>query len=237
MHLSLSCKQPPQLFVGKLSVAAPVLLLTATSSALAASQFERTMIYLEQNVQDEDAELKVDVVAGSAGLSALRVVAPDGRTVIDFRTPESKLGMRHYSLESPEPRNDGRLQADFPEGTYQFTGITSNGDTLTGEAALFHSFPEAALVVRPHRDEKNVPLSGMQIRWNSVKDAASLIVSVKHKDTGHQIMASLPGSATAFIVPDGFLTASTTYKFAVGTVSKVGSRTFTEASFTTEARK
>jgi hypothetical protein len=231
-----SRKPPFRVRPGGLAIAAALLLATAGGAA-AASKFKRTAIYMEQNIQDEDAEVKFDVVAGAAGLSALRVVAPDGRTVLDFKTPESKLGMRHYSLESPEPRNDGKLQADFPEGTYKFTGTAPNGDTLTGEAVLSHKFPDAASLVRPRRDEKNVPPNGLQIRWNPVKDVASLIVSVEHEETGHEIIAKLPGSATSFTVPAGFLSANTSYKLAIGTVSKVGNSTFIESGFTTAARK
>jgi hypothetical protein len=216
---------------------ATAMLLVATGTAMASGQFERTAIYLEQNIQDEDAEVKIDVIAGSAGLSALRVVAPDGRTVLDVRTPDSKLGMRHYTLESPEPRNDGKLQADFPEGTYRFAGTATDGSTLDGEAVLSHRLPAAVNVMRPRNGEKNVPLTGMQVKWDPSKDASALIVAVEHEESGREVTATLPGSATGFTVPDGFLTAHTTYKLAIGTVSRSGNRSFTETSFTTTATR
>jgi hypothetical protein len=219
-----------------LAIAMPVL-LTSIGSAAAAGQFERTAIYLEQNIQDEDAEVKIDVIAGSAGLSALRVVAPDGRTVLDVRTPDSKLGMRHYTLESPEPRNDGKLQVDFPEGTYRFAGTATDGGTLDGEAVLSHRLPAAVNVMRPRNGEKNVPLTGMQVKWDPSKDASALIVAVEHEESGREVTATLPGSATGFTVPNGFLTAHTTYKLAIGTVSRSGNRSFTETSFTTTATR
>jgi hypothetical protein len=222
---------------GGLPAIAVAMTLAATGTTVAESRFERTAIYLEQNVQDEDSEVKIEAIAGSAGLTTLRVVAPDGRTVLDVRTPESKLGMRHHTLESPEPHNDGRLQADFPEGTYRFTGTATDGDTLNGEAVLSHSFPSVANVMRPRDSEKNVPLTGLQVKWNPVKDATALIVAVEHEESGRQVTATLPGSATSFSVPEGFLAAHTTYKLAIGTVAKSGNRSFTETSFTTASRK
>ncbi|MGE0226038.1 MAG: hypothetical protein AB7F35_23400 [Acetobacteraceae bacterium] len=219
------------------TVAAAGLLVLGSGLAMAADRFERTDIHLERNVQDGDAELKIDVIAGSAGLAALQVKAPDGRTVLDLRSPDSRLGMRRYTLESPEPRNDGSLQADFPEGTYQFTGTTKNGGSLTGQAVLSHAFPAPVSVLAPGDGGRNLPLDGLQIRWNLPIDAASLIVLVEQEETGRQVSATLPGSATSFTVPAGFLTPGTEYKLAVGSVARSGNQTVTESSFTTAPRK
>ena len=67
-------------------------------------RFEKLSIYLERNVQDHDAEIRFDVTGATDGLAALKVMAPGERTVIDLRTPDSKLGIRSLTVESPEPR-------------------------------------------------------------------------------------------------------------------------------------
>src|SRR5215217_7577152 len=105
-------------------VSAALLLLLTPGAAPAEERFGRTAIYLERNATDADVEVRFEVSGTKDGLATLRVTAPDGRTVIDFRAPDSKLGIRHLDLESPEPRDDGRLQADFPAGTYRFAGTT-----------------------------------------------------------------------------------------------------------------
>ena len=89
------------------------LLLTGALHGIAnaGQQFERVKVFLERNLLDKDAEIKFEATGGKVGLANLKVVAPDGRTVIDFKAPDSKLGMRALSLESPEPTNDGRVQA------------------------------------------------------------------------------------------------------------------------------
>ena len=140
-------------------------------------------------------------------------------------------------LRSPEPKNDGSLKADFPAGVYKFTGTATTGATLQGEATLSHKFPDTAHVVRPRPEEKNVPITGMQVRWNAVKDAAAFIVVIEHEKTGREVRANLPGSATSFTVSDGFLAPGLEYKLAIGTVAKDGNRSFTETAFTTAARK
>src|SRR5689334_12630421 len=97
--------------------ALPVILTLLPSTAPAEGRLGRAVVYLERNVVDKDVEIRFEVTGPSQGLSALRVTAPDGRTVLDLKAPDSKLGMRQFVLESPEPKDDGRLQADFPAGS------------------------------------------------------------------------------------------------------------------------
>jgi hypothetical protein len=214
-----------------------VLLAACHGYAWADERFESVKAYLEQTVEDEDSEATFEAVGGTSGLVALKVVAPDGRTVIDFKAVDSKLGMRHLTLESPEPKNDGRLQSDLPAGVYKFTGTNTSGATLRGEATLSHKFPGTTRVVRPRPDEKNVPITGLQVRWNAVKDAAAFILVIEHEKTGREIRANLPGSTTTFTVSDGFLAPGVEYKLAIGAVAKDGNRSFTETAFTTAERK
>jgi hypothetical protein len=226
-----------ELLIIRTAAAAAVLLGVCHGLAWGEEKFESVAAYLEQNVEDEDSEIRFDAVGGFAGLTALKVVAPDGRTVIDFRAADSRLGMRHLSLESPEPKNDGKLQADFPAGVYRFIGISTSGATLQGDALLSHRLPPAPRLVRPKPDEKNVPVTGFQVRWNAVKDAAAFILVIEHETTGREVRANLAGGITAFTVSDGLLVPGREYKLAVGTVAKDGNRSFTETAFTTSAAK
>src|SRR6266852_7775247 len=111
-----------------------VLLLAFHSVGRADEKFEKVGVYLERTVEDQDSEVRFEAMGGNDGLATLKVVAPDGRTVIDFKAPDSKVGMRQVTLETPEPKNTGTLQADFPEGAYRFSGTTVKGGSLQGEA-------------------------------------------------------------------------------------------------------
>src|ERR1700704_4489031 len=150
--------------------AAGVLSAMAYPLALAAAEngrFEKLSIYLERNVQDHDAEIRFEVTGAKDGLAALKIMAPGERTVIDLRTPDSKLGIRSLTVESPEPADDGMLRADFPAGAYRFEGTTTTkGASLRGEARLSHVFPKPAAFEYPRPDQKAVPATALTLRWS-----------------------------------------------------------------------
>jgi hypothetical protein len=220
----------------RMTVATAVVLGVCHGLATGAERFDKVAVYFEQTAEDEDCEVTFEAVSATGGLAALKVVAPDGRTVIDY-TSASKLGMQHLTLESPEPKNDGSLQADFPAGAYKFTGTSTTGATLEGAAVLSHRLPPVTRIVRPRPDERNVPTAGLQVRWNPVKGAAAYILVIEHEKTRREIKANLLATATTFTVPEGFLAPGLEYKVAVGTVAQDGNRSFTETSFTTAERK
>ena len=218
---------------------AVILLLASPVLALAEEKFEKAVVYFEQNVTDKDAEVMFEAIGGGVGLAALKVTAPGGRTVIDFKAPDSKLGLQHITLESPEPKNDGSVQADFPEGEYTFTGSTVTGVKLLSKAMLSHKLPEMASIVSPRADAKGVPVKGLQIKWNAVKNLAACFVIVEQEESKFDlsVTAKLPGTATTFAIPDGFLRPGTEYKLAVGTVSREGNTSLVETNFTTAGKK
>ena len=205
--------------------------------AQAEEKFDQASIRLEQNATDKDAEIVFEVTGNDAGLAALKVTAPDGRIVADFKATDSKMGFRHVNLESPEPKNDGRVQADFPAGEYTFTGSTVTGTKLSGKAKLSHKFPSAASIVQPRADEKGVPVNGLRIKWNPIKNLSACLVSIEQEKTDIKLNAKLSGSATTFAVPDGFLTPNTEYKLAISTVSIDGNVTSVETNFETASGK
>ena len=214
-----------------------LLLLVVDGSAEAEEKFEKVSVYLEQNLRDKDAEVKFEAIAGNTGLATLKVTAPDGRTVIDFKSRDSKLGIRHLILESPEPKNLVTVQADFPEGAYKFTGLTGRGNKLEAEAVLSHSLPDATSFIYPRPDQKYVAVASLNIRWRPVKNSAAAIVILEQEHTGREIRTNLSGAATEFAVPNGFLQPGTEYTLAIGTVSNKGNKSFTEITFVTEDKK
>jgi len=219
-----------------LAVMAAVTGLLSASPSLAADTFERAGLRLEQNIADKDVEVKFDVLSKKGGIATLKVTAPDGRVVIDFKSPSSKFGMRHLDLETPEPANDGELQADFPEGTYQFAGTSTSGEELYAMATLSHQLPPAPKVISPRPEQEDVPIIGTKVRWEPMKDIAQFVVILEHEKTGREITAILPGTLNAFSVPVGFLMLSADYKVEIGAVAKNGNRTFVEYEISTVKR-
>ena len=214
-----------------------VLLLALHSVARADENFEKVGVYLEQTVEDHDVEVRFEATGGDDGLATLSVVAPDGRTVVDFKAPESKLGIRQVNLETPEPKNNGTLKADFPEGAYRFSGSTVDGLKLHGQAKLTHRLPDATSFVHPRPGEKHLPVTGLEVQWRPVKNLRAWLVVIEDEASGSEFRVTLPVTTTAFAVPDGFLAAGTKYTLAIGAVTNEGNTTFIETAFSTAPQK
>ncbi len=207
--------------------------LLSTGAAWAAESFEQAELRLEQNLADKDIEVTFDVLTHKRGLAALRVTAPDGRVIVDFKSPSSKFGMRGLSLESPEPTNDGKMQADFPEGVYRFDGATTNGDKLQATATLSHVLPPAAQAISPRPEQEDVPIVGTKVSWKPIPGIAQFLLTLENEKSGREITSILPGTINEFSVPAGFLVAGAQYKVEIGSVGKNGNRTFVEYEIST----
>lgn len=213
-----------------------VSLLLLGGAAAAEAEFEKASIYLERNVGDDDVEVRIVATADDKGFAALRVIAPDGRTVIDFKAPDSRLGIRHLDLESPELRDKESVRADFPEGTYRFEGTLVGGASLRAEATLRHAFPDAPTLSSPRPGQAEVPVKGAKVRWEPVADAASWEVVLKEQKGARAMRAMLPKSSTVFAIPDGFLVPGAKYEVSVGAIHQGGNRSYQEIEFTAQKR-
>jgi hypothetical protein len=206
----------------------------AADQSNAAEAFEVASVHFEQNATDGDVEVVFQVKGGDEGLARLTVTAPDGRPVVDFTAPDaSTLGMRQFRFESPEPQDTAGLAAAYPEGVYAFEGHTASGARLRGESALSHRLPPPTSFLRPGADAQGVAVSGLEIEWAPVADLAAYIVYVEQDELDIHVTARLPGSVTAFVVPDGFLSPGTTYQLGIGTVTDEGNTSFVETEMTT----
>lgn len=214
-------------------VALATMALPMATSATEDGQFEQVSVYLERNVQDRDAEIKFEVTGASEGLTALRVSAPGERTVIDLKTPDSKLGIRKLTIESPEPADDRIVKADFPAGAYRFEGSTNKGVRLRGEARLSHAFPEPAMFEYPRSGQTDVSAADLTVRWSVPKGIESCVIVIEQNGSPYEIRALVPASTKTFAVPKGFLRAGQAYTLAIGTVAKDGNRSFIETEFST----
>ncbi|HKD29543.1 MAG TPA: hypothetical protein VKC66_27005 [Xanthobacteraceae bacterium] len=214
------------------AVALSAMLSPVAGSVAEDRRFQKVSVYLERNVQDHDAEIRFEATSADIGLAALKVSAPAERTVIDIRTPDSKLGIRSLTVESPEPADEGIVRADFPEGTYRFEGKTTKGANLRGEAQLSHVFPRPAAFEYPRPGQRDVP-TALILRWSVPEGIESCVVVVEQTGSPYEIRALLPGSTREFTIPNGFLRPGQAYTFSIGTVAKDGNRSFIEASFAT----
>src|SRR5262245_54248041 len=81
--------------------------------------FDVASARFEQNATDGDVEAVFEAIGGDDGFAKLTIVAPDGRTIVDFSSPaHGGTGMRQFRFESPEPKDVAGLKKAFPEGEY-----------------------------------------------------------------------------------------------------------------------
>ena len=210
------------------------LALGAGKESAPSMPFAIASVHLEQNATDGDAEVVFRVKGGKEGLAKLAVVAPDGRTVIDFTAPDAPtLGIRQFRFETPEPGDVKSLKSAYPEGVYTFSGATAAGGKFHGQATLNHKLPATASFFRPKVGARGVGAKNLKISWTPVKNLAAYIITIKALKVDVSLEARLPGSAATFAVPDGFLRPGTEYQLAIGTVSAEGNTSFVETTFTT----
>jgi hypothetical protein len=194
---------------------------------------ELSMIY-ETNVTDGDAEIVI-AAQGFEGLKSLFVRAPTGRVVALVHSNDrirrgKAIGLAEVIIETGEPDIDS-VKAAYPEGTYQFFGRTVSGVRLFGEVVLSHDVLPAAAFT-PNEAEDLDP-DAVVVQWAAVPGAAGYIVEIENDDLDVNVTAKLPGTATSFAIPAGFLAPGTEYEVGVATITEDGNLAFAESSFTT----
>lgn len=209
--------------------------VAAQVQAASAAPFSKATVRFEQNATDGDVEVVFEIKADEDGLTMLKVVSPDGRTVIDFTAPDSTtMGMRQFIIESPEPDDMPALQAAYPEGEYKFSGKTFAGDAFASTAALSHRLPATAELTSPMPEADDVAIKDVVIAWGAVAGVSSYIVELEQDELQLKIKAVVPGSLTSFAVPNGVLVPGKEYTLGLGTVAEGGNVSFVETTFTTK---
>lgn len=200
--------------------------------------FEVASVHFEQNVTDGDAEVVFEVNSGNDGLTRLTVVAPDGRTVIDFTAPDtSTLGIRSFCFESPEPMDVKSLKSAYPEGVYTFAGETTAGEKLYSQSALNHMLPATVSFVHPRAGAPDVNIRDLEITWTPVKNPNAYLIEIEQDELDVKLKSKLPGDVVTLTVPDNFLLPGTTYKLSIGTVTSEGNISVVETTFTTVGKE
>ncbi len=102
-----------------------VLALCAGKKTDAPVPFETATVRFEQNATDGDVEVVFEAKGGDQGLAKLTVVAPDGRTVVDFTAPDAVpdgflLPGKEYKIAIGTVTEEGN--ASFVETTFTTTG-------------------------------------------------------------------------------------------------------------------
>lgn len=223
------------ILIGTLSLAFCFALLVLAYAHQSELPFKELSMRFEVNETDGDGEVVFSVKA-SEGLRWLKVFAPDGEIIIfiisnDERTRIDPIGLAQFNLETGEPSIDGVKKA-YPKGAYQFLARTINGDRVFGKVDFSHELLSAPIF--SPKGEKRVDPNNAVVRWQPVKGALAYEVEIENDDLEVNVTAKLPGSATHFNIPQGFLRPGTEYEVGVTTVTKDGNLSIAESSFVTQ---
>lgn len=215
---------------------------TPTPTSVTQIPFEDAKIIIELNATDED--VGVQILLDGERWEQVEVVNPDGQQIFQShgRGSVGEIGVTELFFESEEP-SLAELPLDeflalFPEGEYQFRGMTVDGYELVGAARFTHAIPDGPVLVSPAEGAIVNPNQTV-IAWNPVADPpGSEIVEyeviVEREDPLRPFDIHVPATVTSVTVSPEFLDPGTEYKFEVLAIEEGGNQTLSESFFETE---
>jgi len=208
----------------------PIIFVTAamTMPTLAFAEeeelpFDEAQLYFELN--DTDGDLGIHGKVDGDAWKRVKIEAPNERKllVIRARSKLARQGMTELFFESSEPTFDELNPEDFfdrfPEGVYEWEGLTTEYEEIEGEVYLSQRIPAAPVVSSVGNN--NAPAAGecwdpgdvaeVVISWNPVTETHASLGS----DTGaplgnnsviyYEFVAEIDGTefkSTALVPPD-----------------------------------
>ena len=203
-------------------------------------ELEISRIYWEYNSSAND--LGVHVSLDGEDWRKLKIINPAGRTIfeVEGRGPYRMLGLTELFFEGAEPNLDDfpleNLLARFPEGTYQFTGRTVDGDVIAGTGQFTHAIPAGPTNVVAALNGNSLVIS-----WNPVTGPPDGFPDLPITIVGYQVIVgsfqvTIPATTTPLqvTVPPEFVASLPGGEnlFEVLAIEAGGNQTITEGSFT-----
>ena len=214
--------------------------LSSASSGSGASaskpiRFEQHDLYIEYNATAGDAGLQLGVDAES--WRRFTLYDTKGRVLIHIGSRgrlHRPFGLSELFLEASEPPFTevpfNVFKRRFPEGTYRFRGVTSNGRTLVGSDQLSHTIPGAPNVTSPTEGELVDP-DGFTISWDPVTEPAGVQIvtyQVIVNQGDRELSMYVPPGVTGVTIPGEFLEPGTKTVGEILARDNSGNQTITE---------
>jgi hypothetical protein len=208
--------------------------VTGSNSAAATRgaplKFDEASVQFVANRTDNDGQLFWSVTYEKR-MADVAIHAPNGRLVATARFDHTGQADAHF--DSPEP-TVSVLKTTYPAGRYQVTGHTTTGRRLSSTVILTYKHVRATpVILSPTPHQVDVPTTGFVVRWDAVPGASAIHIQVESDAPPRALEIDLPGAATAFQVPDGFLQAGTEYVVDVQARHPSGNYTMSDVTLTT----
>lgn len=215
-------------------LAALTILAAPVSADHRYNEFEDIFIRVEKNATDNDTEVVFGAKPDSdMGLRRIVVRSPYWDKVVSVKSPRRILGQREFLFESPEPPDD-EILTRYPQGTYTFYGVATNGEKFLGQVELSHDLPATAEIFSPQQDDV-VSSDAVTIQWSQVDEAVQFILELENEssDPEQTLLINLPAGTTRFDVPASMLSPGAEYQIGIGAVAENGNIVFSESQFST----
>jgi len=194
-------------------------------------------IYWEYNASADD--LGVHVFLDGEDWKTLRIENPKEQVIFEVRGkgPYAGLGMTELFFEGAEPSLAQfplkKLLGLFPEGTYDFEGLTVDGEEIEGEAKFSHAIPDGPEVFA-HVSKPDF----LEIDWNKVTGPPLGFPNKPIQIVAYQVIVesfqvTVPANVLSVTVPPEFVGSlkAGEHAFEVLAIEKSGNQTLTEGTF------
>jgi hypothetical protein len=222
--------------------------------------FDEASLFFELN--DTDGDLGIHGLVDGDEWKKLEIEDPFERTMLDIQVTGRlrRQGLTEVFFESAEPTFDELAPKEFfrrfPEGNYEISGVTLEGDELESVVVLSHVMPAPApnLTVSGIPAAENCdadPLPSVSapvtIGWDAVTQSHPTIgksgaveinkyqfVVEREEPSLLVFTVDLPPEVTEFEIPEEFTELGDEFKFEVIVRSANGNQTATESCFEIE---
>ncbi|HEX4954226.1 MAG TPA: hypothetical protein VF017_12620 [Thermoanaerobaculia bacterium] len=213
-------------------------LILATAGATSADEFSIARIYIEYNQTAND--LGYHVTLDGEDWKRLEIENPREVRVflVQGYAAYRQLGMTELFFEGAEPNLDDfpleDLLALFPEGFYEFDGLTVDNLELESVAYLSHAIPNGPGDVTATLGANN----SLVISWDAVTTTPDGFPDRPISIAGYQLIVkpfqvTVPANVTSVTVPPEFVATlpSGVNLFEVLAIDESGNQSITESSF------
>jgi hypothetical protein len=224
-------------------------------------EFADAEFFIEINGTDGDAGVQLDL--DGEGWNELEMVDPNGIVILELSAPPGggigMQGLTELFFESAEPSFDEQPLQElfdlFPEGEYEFEGVTTEGESICATAEFTHNvpaIPEPEVEVEVECDEDGEAEIEVEICWEAVEDPFDdpngadvgdeieidmyrLIVSAldEEGEENETLDVELPADALCMDLPEEFIELSPVgeFKYEVLATEESGNQTIFEDEF------
>jgi hypothetical protein len=196
--------------------------------------FEQHDLYIEYNATAGDAGLQL--AADAEDWKRFQLLDTNGRPLIDVHASgglRRPFGLSELFLEASEPSFTHvpfrTFKKRFPEGTYRFQGVASDGRRLVGSDRLTFVVPAAPKVTFPTKGALVDP-DGFKVTWEPVTRPAGVKIvtyQVIVNQGDRELSMYLPPTATSATIPGEFLEPATETGGELLAREKSGNQTIT----------